>query len=436
MLEQPQRVLSTAPVKASTPRKSLTAIIDMILPMAGHHELSPRWKGTTVQAAHILVIDDNSRHYGQVVSGLISQGFVAQIAETTEQALTLLHQQPFDAVLLEAMTPTLNGYKALKAIKSDPQFSQLPVIMMSSQSDLELVIKCIELGAEDYLFEPLQGTLLKARIAASLERKAARARDNVRLTDAKTLRTISQAMNATLDAERVMKIAFSHALQRLNPTAGLIGTLNNGVLTVVASFGFEERFTVTNRLPLSEMGWQSAVQAERPYTSQYQALVKDASGLSPFASCTIVPIRRQRLMGVMMLYHAQDSSAEAACFIEQLAEDTAVALWNATLYSEAVGCVEHQQVHLNSVSREIKLASTTIKEFTSLLKLNTWEVTRGKKMEMLDAIRHHAAHLFALSADLETKIKRQRDDEMPVQPNTGDSAAADDMRNDLPPYAM
>jgi CheY-like chemotaxis protein len=412
--------MTASPAKATTPRKPLTAIVDMILPMTTHNELSSHLRGTTTHQAHILVIDDNSRHYGQIVSSLISEGYTAQVVEDGEQALTLLRQQRFDMVLLAVTTPTLDGCHVLKLLKSVPQFSQLPVVMMSAQDDIETTIKCIALGAEDYLIEPLQGTLLKARINASLERQVVRERDRQRLEDANMLRNISQTMHASLEPTRVLKIAFAHALQRLQPTAGLIGTLENGTLTVVDSFGFGERFTNMKLLPLSEMGWQGIVQAERPYISQYQAVMKDASGLSPYESCFIVPIRRERTVATMLLYHPQDSTADTITFIEQLAEDAGLALRNATMYREAIGWSEQQQTQLNMTSREIKLVSTTIKECSSLIRFGK----RDNQMEMLDAIRNNASQLFMLSTELETKLKKRSTDASQPMNDTGDDSTA------------
>src|SRR5689334_5653092 len=111
--------ISTAPLKVTAPRKALTAIVDMIRPLSALNELPARMRGTLMNPVQILVIDDNSRHYGQVASSLISSGYVAQIAETGAQAMTLIRQQAFDLVLLEVTTPTLDGLKVLEALKAD-----------------------------------------------------------------------------------------------------------------------------------------------------------------------------------------------------------------------------------------------------------------------------------------------------------------------------
>ena len=428
--------VSTSVLRVSAPRKALTAIVDMIRPLTITREMPTCTKETAMVPARILVIDDNIRHYGQVVSSLISSGYIAQIAESGEQAMTLLRQQTFDLVLLEVTTPTLNGTDVLKMLKNDAQFSQVPVIMMSSQNDLDMAIQCIRLGAEDYLFTPLQGSLLKDRINASLARKAEHDRKRAQIEDTTTLRSVSQMLNTTFSPSRIMQITFKHAVQRLKPTAGLIGTLQNGVVTVNDSVGFGELFVTANRLPLSDIGWQSMMQADRPYLAYKQPVVKDAAELSPFSSCYVVPIKRhQRVMATMLLYHVQDSSPEALSFVARLAEDAAVALWNAQLYNDAVGCADQYEDQLNAVSREMKLASTTIKEYTSLLKLDTGDVTRAMKTRLLDSIRNDANRLFWLSTELDAGIKKLSDHTLPTQPRLDDSAPSNDNWSDAPTAA-
>src|SRR5215813_665239 len=67
------------------------------------------------------------------------------------QALELLNSRPFDLVLLDIMMPNVNGYEVLAAMKADERLRHIPVIMISAVDEIDSVIRCIELGAEDYL---------------------------------------------------------------------------------------------------------------------------------------------------------------------------------------------------------------------------------------------------------------------------------------------
>src|SRR5207247_6581844 len=98
-------------------------------------------------------------------------------ADDGRQALALLQEQPFDLVLLDIMMPEVNGYEVLERLKADERLRHIPVIMISAVDQIESVIRCIELGAEDYLPKPFNPTLLRARVGATLEKK--RLRDEI-----------------------------------------------------------------------------------------------------------------------------------------------------------------------------------------------------------------------------------------------------------------
>ena len=119
----------------------------------------------------ILVVDDNKVNRTLLTHSLHLQGHTVETAEDGNQALEKLHQDNFDLVLLDIEMPKMNGYQTLEACMGDPALRDVPVIMTSSLDELESVVKCIELGAEDYLTKPLNPILLKARVNASLEKK-------------------------------------------------------------------------------------------------------------------------------------------------------------------------------------------------------------------------------------------------------------------------
>jgi adenylate cyclase len=120
----------------------------------------------------LLVVDDDENNRYTLTQRLRRQGYAdVTTAEDGRQALELLRSRPFDLVLLDIMMPELNGYQVLEALKADEGLRHVPVIMISAVDELDSVIRCIELGAEDYLPKPFNSTLLKARIGACLEKK-------------------------------------------------------------------------------------------------------------------------------------------------------------------------------------------------------------------------------------------------------------------------
>lgn len=120
----------------------------------------------------LLVVDDNEDNRYTLSLQLNAQGYHnIAIATNGHEALSVLHSKPFDLVLLDIMMPELNGYEVLERMRSSPELRNIPVIMISAIGELASVVRCIELGAEDYLPKPFEPTLLRARVYASLERK-------------------------------------------------------------------------------------------------------------------------------------------------------------------------------------------------------------------------------------------------------------------------
>jgi adenylate cyclase len=122
----------------------------------------------------LLVVDDNKVNRLLLGRGLEQQGHTVSFAENGRQALELIRSQPFDIILLDIQMPEMDGYQLLEIITSDVHLRDIPVIMTTSMEELDSVVKCIELGAEDYLNKPVNPVLLRARVNASLEKKRLR----------------------------------------------------------------------------------------------------------------------------------------------------------------------------------------------------------------------------------------------------------------------
>ena len=122
-------------------------------------------------ASSLLVVDDNSMNRIMLSRYITKLGYQATLAENGRQALDKLQGEPFDLVLLDVQMPEMDGYQVLEHLKADPRLRDIPVIMISAVEELESVVRCIELGAQDYLPKPFNPVLLRARLSASLERK-------------------------------------------------------------------------------------------------------------------------------------------------------------------------------------------------------------------------------------------------------------------------
>lgn len=126
------------------------------------------------ETGSILVVDDNEINRDLLSRYLARLGHAVQAAPDGRKALEMIDTAAFDLVLLDIMMPELNGYQVLQHLKDSPTWRDLPVIMISALDEMDSVVRCIELGAADYLSKPFTPVLLRARVAACLEKKRLR----------------------------------------------------------------------------------------------------------------------------------------------------------------------------------------------------------------------------------------------------------------------
>lgn len=128
--------------------------------------------------ARVLVVDDTAMNRQVLARAVTTLGYEAVTAADGAEALARLRAAPdaggIDVVLLDLLMPVLDGFATLRHIKDDAALDHLPVIMVSAVEDVDSVIRCIELGATDYLSKPVHAPLLRARLQASLTAKRLR----------------------------------------------------------------------------------------------------------------------------------------------------------------------------------------------------------------------------------------------------------------------
>ena len=128
-------------------------------------------------SARILVVDDLEMNRDVLSRRLRRDGHQVCVASSGTEALRMLRRESFDIVLLDLMMPDMDGDEVLLAMKADLGLRDVPVVMLSALDDMSAVIRCIEIGADDYLPKPFDPVLLRARIGAGLERSRWRARE-------------------------------------------------------------------------------------------------------------------------------------------------------------------------------------------------------------------------------------------------------------------
>ncbi|MCR5187724.1 MAG: response regulator [Treponema sp.] len=127
----------------------------------------------TQKPAKILIIDEHEGTRALLKRRLSIYGHEVFPAENYKQAISTLASKSIDIIFLNMFIAGENSYDFLRKLKDDNNYRNIPIIMISSDDDTDLVVKCIEAGAEDYLVKPLNQTLLRARLANCVARKEA-----------------------------------------------------------------------------------------------------------------------------------------------------------------------------------------------------------------------------------------------------------------------
>ncbi|MFL5778684.1 MAG: adenylate/guanylate cyclase domain-containing protein [Chloroflexota bacterium] len=129
---------------------------------------------------HVLIADDSRVNRAMMSKLLRSLGHDVDEAPDGNAALARLRDAsapPIDLVLLDLVMPELDGFATLAEMKRDPALATIPVIVVSGLDDLDSIVRCVEMGAADYLPRPIRLALLRARVETSLAEK--RLRDEV-----------------------------------------------------------------------------------------------------------------------------------------------------------------------------------------------------------------------------------------------------------------
>lgn len=165
----------------------------------------------------ILVIDDDPTTCLHIARHLQKQGYDVAIAGDGCQGLEMAQSQP-DLIILDILMPDVDGYQTLECLKANEQLKHIPVIMISAIDDLDGVVRCIQLGAEDYLLKPINAVLLDARVNASLEQKRLRDQEQAYLKQLQTDKAGAEAANR---AKSAFLANMSHELK--TPLNAIIG---------------------------------------------------------------------------------------------------------------------------------------------------------------------------------------------------------------------
>jgi CheY-like chemotaxis protein len=127
----------------------------------------------------LLVVDDSPMNRDLLARQLARKGYVVTTADNGKDALERMTEQEFDLVLLDVLMPEMDGVEVLRRMKSDDRLHGIPVIMISALDEIDSVVRCLEIGAADFVSKPFHPTLLDARIHATLTAASLRGNEHV-----------------------------------------------------------------------------------------------------------------------------------------------------------------------------------------------------------------------------------------------------------------
>ena len=140
-------------------------------------KIRPGETGLPDGEGRLLVIDDNETNRDLVSRQLARNGYSVATAEGGEEGLRRLEREDYELILLDVIMPGMDGLETLRRLQADERWASIPVIMLSSLDEVDSAVRCIEMGALDYISKPVEPVLLEARIRAAMEVRELRRRE-------------------------------------------------------------------------------------------------------------------------------------------------------------------------------------------------------------------------------------------------------------------
>ncbi len=351
--------------------------------------------------ARLLIVDDYEDIRDVLTLRLRGMGYVTAAAADGDEALEMARAQEFDLMLLDIMMPKMSGYEVLDQMRNDPLLRRIPVIVISAVDDLNSVVRCVELGAEDYLFKPFNPVLLEARIASALEKKRWRDQEYVYLQELRVMQNIDRELNSSLDVGRAMRVTLEHAMQQTAADAGLVGVVEAQDLRIVATEGYTTEWADSAQADLPII--RQAIQTHQPQcwvasqTAGRPGLLADGQNVIAVPMC-----RGTDVIGLLVVEtrNTQGCTDESLPFLERLCDHAAIAVANAQLYAEAQVANTAKSEFVSLVAHELRQPMTTIKASVDLLMIGQAGPINADQANFLNILLSGMERMMKLVSDL------------------------------------
>jgi signal transduction histidine kinase/DNA-binding response OmpR family regulator len=369
----------------------------------------------------LLIVDDIEDNRFALSRRLARQGYldVTTVADG-QQALELLASKPFDLVLLDIMMPKLNGYEVLERMKAESNLRHIPVIMISAVDELDSVVKCIELGAEDYLPKPFNATLLRARVAASLERKrlhdqvTARTRQLTQsVEELRALGEVTQAVSSTLDLQTLLDTIVAKATQLSGTEAGVIYVFDEATrqFQLRATYGMTAEMVAVIKEHHGDFSEAVCAATQRRKPDQVADLQPSSRANElvlrlGFHARLVVPLlATDRIMGALVVRRKAPGEFpnNTIELLQTFAAQSVLAIQNARLFAEIEDkgrqlqlASQNKSQFLSSMSHELRTPLNAIIGLTDMMATNVARFGTEKAQEPLRRVHNAGTHLLGL----------------------------------------
>jgi signal transduction histidine kinase/CheY-like chemotaxis protein len=377
---------------------------------------------------HILVVDDNKMNRLKLSRSLEKQGHAVTLAENGRQALEMMQAQSFDLTLLDIVMPEVDGYQVLERLKRDSTLRDIPVIVISAVDEMESIVKCVRMGAEDYLPKPFDPVLLRARIGACLEKK--RLRDKLAL-----LNQVGQELGATLDLPRVVGRLLRAGTEIVGAGGALVwlqDRAQGGLVCQTALYHDQEHLLQNLRLSPEQgiAGWvaengKKVIVPHAPDDPRFFPGIDEQIG-SRTTSLLAVPLwARDTVIGVLEVINKPDGNFDEddCALVETLAASAASALENARLVEalrqrtvELETRNEELDAFAHTVAHDLKNPLTVINGFAAVLKRSFTRMSEAKLRGQLSLIAQHGSRMNNIIDELLLLSSVRKMEEIDLQP--------------------
>ena len=334
----------------------------------------------------VLIVDDNLDLQEITAEWLEWRGHKVVRASNGREALQRLATHPIDLMLLDISMPIMDGYQVLQRLQESGDKNDVPVVVMSAIADMDSIVKCIELGAADYLTKPIKMPLFWARVNTLLENKLARDVERQLLRELRQLQKIDKVLNSSLNKHTVAQSILEASINTTNAIAGVIfGQTNQNI-----------RYHICNGDTESHEAMDVAAHLLPELPAKFELSsgpIESGPRLSPItAHRVILPFYEHEQRRYYLILEKLEPFAEKSLsLLARITAHASLAFQNAQLFSELEAGNKAKQHLISYVAHELNTPLTALTTYNQLIS-QTLDGAKTPRLERYLSVMENATH--------------------------------------------